>query len=279
MKYPIYIIITFFLLSCANEHYPGFSKKYSDLFYQRLELGDGLAYHPDSCFIDYTVVFNPINDADNLQKNSIKFAQLSPGFLNDSILINAKKGDHLKFITSRYKNYIEELCLNKNYSDTSIYLIDLSIDRVYNLYSKTQDPNIEEYKKLDHFFRFYSPKTGYQYYKGIWIKWLSPIDSLQGLLNKDIVLDYAGYSLEGEQWDIPDYAMKFNLKDQYQVIRGIEYALQKMHFGDSAEIIIPSYLAFGELGSKNGNIPPYQAMLYRLKAYAPEEYLLVNPPD
>ena len=88
----------------------------------------------------------------------------------------------------------------------------------------------------------------------------------------EIVLDYKGYSLNGDSLDIPDYPLQFNTKDQYQVIEGIELALQTMSFGDSVMTIIPSYLAFGEMGSRNGNVPPYTALLYYLKAYPAAEY-------
>ena len=126
-------------------------------------------------------------------------------------------------------------------------------------------------------FSFISSPNLYHYYKGVWINWIEKAETGDKPISGNIVLDYAGYSLENDSLDIPDFALQFNMNDQYQVIEGIEYALSKMNFNDSVRVIIPSYLAFGELGSKNGNIPPYQALMYYLKAYTPEEYTKLHP--
>lgn len=273
MKQLFYLLIIFLLSSCGAPIYPGFSEIAPDLYYQRLQLGEGIVYHPDSCFLDYSVSFYPLNEENKRISKAIKFAQLNSDLLKDSLQNNAKEGDEITFISTRHSVYLNELCKAKPINDTAVYVIDFHIDKVYNLYRQSEDPNVKEFKKIEKFFKFSSDQEAYRYYNGIWIKNMTNNDISTKNVSGDIVLDYAGYSLDGEAWDIPDFPLKFNLKDQYQVVRGIELALQKMHFGDSVEVIIPSYLAFGELGSKNGNIPPYEAIVYHLKAYDAKSYI------
>jgi hypothetical protein len=272
-----FLFILLFLSACGSPEYPGFTKHSPELYYQRLELGEGISYHPDSCFVDYTVSYYPLNEASKKSLKMIKFEQFKASFLSDSILKNPKKGDRIKFITSNTQVYINELCHEEYAEENKKYEIELSVDEVYNLYLQEEDPNVLEYKSLKNFFYLISSPNLYHYYKGVWINWIEKNEAERTPVSGNIVLDYAGYSLENEARDIPDFALQFNIKDQYQVIQGIEYALSKMSFNDSVRVIIPSYLAFGELGSKNGNIPPYQPLMYYLKAYTPSDYIATHP--
>ena len=40
--------------------------------------------------------------------------------------------------------------------------------------------------------------------------------------------------------------------------------------------VTTSYLAFGELGSENGNVPPYEALIYYLKAHEAMAYRFIS---
>lgn len=274
----LFIFLLILIGSCSFSKYPEFTEKSADLYYQRLELGEGIPYHPDSCFLDYTVQYYPVKDSANKEIKEIKFARLNPEILADSILKNVKKGDHLRFITNNKNSYLQSLCMEENPLNENDYFIDLKIDEVYNLYLQEEDPNVLEYKSINAYFSLISSPDLYHYYKGIWIKWLERSAEENAKVKGEIVLDYAGYSLEGEARDIPDFPLQFNTNDQYQVVKGIELAISQMNYTDSVMVIIPSYLAFGELGSKNGNIPPYSALLYYLKAYTPKAYYKTHPP-
>lgn len=269
MNKPIILLFLSLIFGCSDSDYEGYTKLSSELHYQRLALGEGLSYHPDSCFLDYTVNFSPLYDGAKSELKEIKFAQLSEEILKDSLLTNCKAGDRIRFITSNSKDYLYDLCKIEGTFDSSLYLVEVYIDQVYNLFIQEEDHNVLEYKEIDEFLNFNSYTQAYTYYSGIWIKKIEPSED-SNKLKGEIILDYKGYSLKGDEWDIPDFPLKFNIKDQYQVIRGIELALSTMHFQDSADVIIPSYLAFGEQGSKNGNIPPFKALRYHLKVYHPD---------
>lgn len=266
------LFLLLLLTSQSCTQHPGYTKHSDSLYFQRVQLGDGIVYHPDSCFLDYSVRFHPMDSSNKSITNTIKFAQIPRNLLADSILKDLQKGEMISFICKDSDQYLKELCQYESYKNGIEYQIDFKVDEVYNLYHQEEDPNVQEYKSINHFLALISSPNLYKYYKGIWIKQLdnAPADSEK--VSDEIVLSYQGYSLLGDSLDIPDYPMQFNTLDQYQVIEGIELALQTMQFGDSVMCIIPSYLAFGELGSKNGNVPPYTALLYYLKAYPADKY-------
>jgi len=273
MKVALILLFSlFFLIGCNYSKYPGYSKFDDSLYYKRVSLGDGTKYHRDSCFLDYSIRIQALDDTIKEIKSTIKFAQLSPLILADSILKQVQKGDEISFICSNNEQYMNELCKNNAFIEGEWYIVDFHVDEVYNLYHQEEDPNVQEYKSIKRFLSFISSPNLYPYINGIWLKEIEAASANTPKVQGEIVLDYKGFSLEGDSLDIPDYPLQFNTADQYQVIEGIEIALQHMHFGDSTMVIIPSYLAFGELGSKNGNVPPYEALLYYLKAYPAAEY-------
>jgi hypothetical protein len=271
MKYWI-LLLSLSVIACSNSRYPDFSKYSNDLYYQRLSLGEGTIYHPDSCFLDYTVSIKALDGSTSLVKQNIKFARINPAILKDSILKDLQKGDMLKLIVINKDAYLKDLCMQANYLIDKPYEIDFKVDEVYNIYEQEEDPNVLEFKSIQNFLGLISSPNLYQYINGIWMKDLSNNEVTTQPVKGEIVLDYKGYSLLGDSLDIPEYPIQFNTADQYQVIPGIEIALQHMHFEDSVLVIIPSYLAFGELGSKNGNVPPYTALMYYLKAYPFDAY-------
>ena len=274
MKRAVFLLLLF-LSACSGSEYKGFKKANESLHYKRIYLGDGIAYHPDSCFVDYQVEIKTyFKEGPNIQRE-IKFAHFSDELMQDSIFKGLQKGDWIQLISDRQGLYFMDLALMEA-PDTNLRIFDIRVDEVYNLYDQKADHNVREYKELREFLERKN-QFEYNYFNGIWIRWLQSQDMLSESVSGDIVLDYKGYSLQGEAWDIPDFPLYFNTEDSYQVIRGIELALQRMNFGDSVEVVIPSYLAFGEKGSKNGNIPAFKALQYFLKVHEPQDYYSANP--
>jgi len=252
-------------MACDRSEHKGYTALAKDFYYQRLQLGDGTPYQPDSCFVDYSVIYFQYDDPSIKYKMPVKFAQFEGLLHADSILKNIKKGAQLNFIVKGNASFAQKLCKDDQLVDSLCYQIELHIDEVYNLFEQEEDPNVIEYKNIKNFLLHHSSSKAFRFRNGIWIQMISQADSSM-TIEGEIVLDYKGYSLDYNDLDIPDYPLKFNTQDQYQVIQGIEIALNAMHFGDSTRVIIPSYLAFGELGSKSGNVPPYEALIYHLKA-------------
>ncbi len=79
-----------------------------------------------------------------------------------------------------------------------------------------------------------------------------------------IELTYKGYLLNGRLFDESPENWQVNPSNPDQMLRGINYVIKYLQIGQSAKIILPSYLAFGEMGS-GSIIPPFTPLLYEIK--------------
>ena len=82
---------------------------------------------------------------------------------------------------------------------------------------------------------------------------------------KTVLLSYTGRLISGKIIDQVSelQPLAINFGAEQQVIRGLELALIGMKKGESAKIIIPSHLGFGNEGT--GQIPPFTPLVYEIK--------------
>jgi FKBP-type peptidyl-prolyl cis-trans isomerase len=76
-------------------------------------------------------------------------------------------------------------------------------------------------------------------------------------------MTYKGYLLSGKQFDESPENWQVNTATPDQMIKGLNYVIKFLNTGENTKIILPSYLAFGELGTGN-IIPPYTPLLYEI---------------
>ena len=76
---------------------------------------------------------------------------------------------------------------------------------------------------------------------------------------------YTGSFLDGRSVDIREKPLEFVYGTPDQVVDGLNIVIGGLKQGESAKIILPSRLAFGEKGSANGSIPPYSPLVYEIK--------------
>ncbi len=278
MKIISFIIIPFLFFSCKQERFKGFLENSPFVYYQRVTLGEGISYNPDSSFIDYTIqfgVFDSINPVVFQKTKEIKFAQTRFIGPESDIFYDLKKGDRLNLILLTNSDLFEKLTFDIDTLSQN-WWINFRVDKVTSTNPAEEnesDPNLIEYKRIKTFLTFGDNKKEFKFTEGIWLDRISKNSSIVYLINKEVILDYKGYYLDGNTFDIPDYPLKFFRTDQYQVIPGISIALKYMRPGDSTVVIIPSHLAFGETGSKDGNVPPNEPVIYGLKLFRPGEYI------
>lgn len=84
---------------------------------------------------------------------------------------------------------------------------------------------------------------------------------------ENIAVAYTGRFLNGTVFDSVSARepLEFSAGSEMQLIKGLEWAIKNMKKGESAKIILPSYLAFGEKGAVNGRVPPYTPVVYEIK--------------
>ncbi|MCB0409690.1 MAG: FKBP-type peptidyl-prolyl cis-trans isomerase [Flavobacteriales bacterium] len=81
--------------------------------------------------------------------------------------------------------------------------------------------------------------------------------------NKSVTVAYKGYLLSNKQFDESPPGFEINTSVPDQCLPGINYVIKRMKSGESAKIILPSYLAFGEDGLGN-IVPPCSPIVYEI---------------
>jgi FKBP-type peptidyl-prolyl cis-trans isomerase len=59
--------------------------------------------------------------------------------------------------------------------------------------------------------------------------------------------------------------LRFVYGNEDQVLKGLEIALSQMHLHEKAEVILPSWLAFGSSGSADGRVSPFTTVVYQVE--------------
>lgn len=111
----------------------------------------------------------------------------------------------------------------------------------------------------------------YKEHEGIFFKSLGFTDTTLVKTGKEVAIHYTGKLISEEIIDDTrsrNAPMRFVYGNQDQVIVGLEKALELMHRGEKAEVIIPSWLAFGSRGSAGGMVPPYATLVFEIEVVA-----------
>jgi len=82
---------------------------------------------------------------------------------------------------------------------------------------------------------------------------------------KKVKVTYQGSFLDGKPVDIKEQTFEYIYGTPDQLIKGLNIVIGSLKKGETTKIIVPSRLAFGELGSSNGSIPPYTSLVYNIK--------------
>lgn len=134
--------------------------------------------------------------------------------------------------------------------------------------ARLRDERFAELDRLDSLLRTDSVAAAFNEYRGVWFRETRRGDTLKVRHGKEIVIHYQGRTLAGRVFDDSralDGAFRFVYGNEGQVLAGIETALSRMHRGDVAEVIIPSYAAFGSKGSADGRVGPYTTVVYMVE--------------
>ena len=255
-----YIVLLLLAFSCKKKSdYPGYTKSPPGLYYKLLIPGDGNKTPQPSDEVEVSI-------KGLIAKDYVLFS--SPFFLykvSENTLISKaigilNEGDSASFILKADSGFARTF--HTDYFDS----LTLGIKLLKILPKNSQDePDIEEQRTLQRYLA--SAKNNYKLMpQGYYFSLLKITNGIEPVEGDEILIQYEGNFLNGESFDtgFKKNEMELTLGQPDQVIPGIEKAIYLMREGESAKIILPSQLAFGEGGSSTGIIPPYTSVIYKI---------------
>lgn len=176
---------------------------------------------------------------------------LSKLYVGDSIVYRSATPDFLR--PTRFPN------------DTLTYHLRIVRMRTQR---QLEDARLIELGRLDSLVKTDSFRQEYSEHDGIWLRTLTPGDTSRVREGREVVVHYQGRTLDGRIFDDSrkqEGPLRFVMGQEHQVIPGIEIGLRHLHRGEIAELIIPSWLAFGSKGSIGGMVAPFTSVVYRVE--------------
>lgn len=287
-KWLVVINVSLFFFSCKhnNEKYPGFTKTSSGLYYKLQAFGDSKQKPSKEEYLKLSITYKTGNDSvfySTKDQNPTGVVVLSAvdltskGLLGAGIL-NMNGDDSVTFIidaNNLFDNFFHAplpLFLNKN----SMVKADVKLNSILNKneyeaelkkYEETvaawdveEQRRIQQYIKTNNLNALQQPDG--MYYIPVLEGTGLPADS-----GRTVMINYSGYFLDSRKFDSSGdkVPFEFTIGDEYQVIWGLQQGIKLMKAGGKAKFIIPSYLAFGELGSSTGMVPPNTTVVYEVE--------------
>lgn len=132
------------------------------------------------------------------------------------------------------------------------------VDSLITNWAMNENTLISNYLKKNGISNYYKDSLNV-----VWIDGKPHPEKVNWLKGKTITMSYKGYLLNGKQFDESPPNWQVNTSTPDQMLRGLNYVIKFLNTGQNTKIILPSYLAFGELGAGN-IIPPYTPLLYEI---------------
>ncbi len=149
--------------------------------------------------------------------------------------------------------------------DTLYYAIGIKRMRTK---AQVADARFREFSILDSLVRLDSMAHRFTEFQDVWMRTLTVWDTTRVRDGREVVIHYQGRTLSGNVFDDSrerNMPLRFVYGHEHQVLRGIELALGRMHRGEKAEVIIPSWLAYGSRGSAYNLVPPFTPVIYEIE--------------
>lgn len=275
---PLVFLILLLLAACDTKLMNGYSKLKDGVYYKIESLGDGevKATTGDQVFAQIQLfgasgeeLFN-----NNLQTGAVHQYSLS-GTKNiwDRLFALLYEGDSMSVVLPGNEIDLEKLTQGKIKTVTGELTMGIKLTRLKSsntvVYSEpvvTDDRELKELKDLKSYLE--QQETKPILLDGIYWREIKRGTGNTASSGDQLWINYKGRFLNGEEFDNTyqrGQMLDFQLGKPDQVIKGFEIALHKMSKGSKVQLIIPSYLAFGEEGSSNGQVPGYTTVIYDLE--------------
>lgn len=287
MMKKITVVFSFFLLlvACTRDKWmEGYEPQSAGLYYKLLGIGDGNDFpRADEVLVTEAVMKNQKDSVfwdtyhDGANGLYIDLGSAKIPTVWRSQLLKLVEGDSASFLikSTTFFDVFFDTIIPPFCAKDSLIKIDLKINQIISKYEyraiqenaglkDTEDIELEELQVIDCYLLNDYPKAKVDDYGIYWLeKNANNSEPVQS--GKKIKIEYQGFFLDGKSIDITQQQMEFIYGTPDQIIKGLNIVIGGLKRGESAKIIVPSRLAFGEKGSSNGSVPPYTPLVYNLK--------------
>ena len=281
-----YCLMLVVLTACEREKsINGYSRDSEGYYYKLLSIGDGNENPLNNSVVildavmktqSDSVFWDTKHDATNGMFIVLNRKEI-PGSCNHYFLKMAE-GDSASFLIKPlvlFRDYFDTITPNFCKKDTLVKL-NVKLNQIISIAEyealknnaqgedDEEDTELEELQDIDCFLS--------QHYKsvradgnGIYNLEKTTTNFEKVTSGKKIKVAYKGAFLDGKPIDVNEQLIEFIYGTPDQIIKGLNIVIGSLKKGETTKIIVPSRLAFGELGSSNGSVPPYTPLVYNIK--------------
>lgn len=285
-KLILFLVVVIFCFGCKRpEQIDGYSRDSNGFYYKLLSLGDG----NESPLNDNVVVLDVVMktqsdsvfwDTKHDATNGL-YVSLNTKFVAGSCrdyYLKMVEGDSVSFLikpAALFRDYfdtiIPDFCKKDSLVKLNVKLNQIISKAEYEALKKNaegqdeeEDTELEELQDIDCYLvqNYKSVKADGN---GIYIIKKTSTNLEKVSAGKRVKVAYNGTFLDGKPIDNKEQIIEYVYGTPDQLIKGLNIVIGSLKKGETTKIIVPSRLAFGELGSSNGSIPPYTPLVYNIK--------------
>ena len=278
--------LVLFIFSCSDSRLSGFSKTKNGLYYKIQGVGEGEIKAKPKDYITARIEIKSEKDSVLYTTKyfgpdgAVTFILPESSFGNDyrEGYRYLTEGDSATFITDAHTLFMKNNhgVLPKGMNLQSIIIVETRVLKI-----RTPEQHIkemeeerkqfesgefEEKKILDKYLAD-SNITSLPIANGIYYIRLRDGKGLPPDSGRVALINYRGSFLNGRCFDASyeNQPFEYIVGGEEQLIKGLEVGVRKMHEGEKAKFILPSYLAFGSSGSSTGIVPPFTTVVYEVE--------------
>lgn len=285
MRTTLFLVFGFaFLVGCNFSKHDGYSITSSGLHYKYNFIGDGEKTPVEGDYIQFSIVVSTMNDSVLYTNNRsamgmakwVKFNNSVKGAVQEALGMMIK-GDSLSLIVESENMKLEPFAFaqfipeGEDIVKAELVLTQHLNAKQYAEYQKRMawkaDDEMNEQIALKQFLRDNEIDENH-FLDGIYYINHKKGKGPKAESGKSLLVHYKAGFLDGTPLDdtyFLDRPLEVRLGDPGQMLPGFEIGIRQMHQGGHATFIIPSLFAFGENGSTNGSVKPFQTIIYEVE--------------
>ncbi len=280
MKFLMFIFVVFFLYSCNESEIQGYRLKKNGIYFKLIALGETNTPIDTGSYVTFHIQYAIPTDSpffDAIRTVRIDKPQY-PGSIEECFLMLCE-GDSASFFINADNFFnktlgssLPDFFPNNSYLKINLRIFSVRTEKEYQKEKAEFLAWIEDFGDYE--------KTVLKHYLSQRNISYSPFDTviykIPEIKGSDktvnygdtVVIHFDGYFLNGKRFDSTrrrNEPFSFVYGTRWQVIKGLENAIGQMHEGEKSIFIIPSFMAFGNVGSSTGIIPPYTSVIFEVE--------------